>query len=210
MIRAALLGAILVHPLLVLWCFFGGMVFGANANFGGGPGPAYQFGWQGGLVGLEGLLYSYLITMGLFPLMASVAGAGLSVGLCLLVRLLRVPNRANSQVAWGAAGALIGAQSGTAVAMFMLGGFDEWTIAISAGAVGVFVAGVLYGMGSSLPRTLGGGLGGIAGGCCVQGGPGPVQLVISVFACGLVAVLVGAVVGELGKLFAAKQVNPED
>jgi hypothetical protein len=95
--------------------------------------------------------------------------------------------------------------------MFMLdGGFDEWTIAINAGVVGAIVGGMLIRMGCWLPRILGGGLGGITGGCCVQGGPGPEQLVISALAGGLVAVLIGAAVGESGELFAAKQVNPEE
>jgi len=87
--RAALLGAVLIHPILLLWAFVEGMVFGANPNFGGGPAIDHQFGWEGGVIGVESMLFLYLLTMGLAPLMASVVGAGLSVGLCLLVRVWR-------------------------------------------------------------------------------------------------------------------------
>ena len=208
MIRAALLGAVLVHPISFLVAFSMGMAFGANPNFGGGPGTAPAFGLRGGLVGVESLLFGHLITMGLLPLGISVAGAGSGVVILLLVRI-RVPTRQNSRVAWGAAGALLGASAGTAVATFVpIDG--EWMIATSAGVVGAVVGGLLLRMGGWLPRTLGGGLGGVAGGCCVQAAPGLGQLAVSAVACGLVAVLVAAVVGESGKRLAAEQADPEN
>jgi hypothetical protein len=85
---------------------------------------------------------------------------------------------------------------------------DEWTGAISAGVVGAIVGGVLRGMGSWLPRSVGGGLGGTAGWCVAASGPNSV--LIGALAAIVTAVLVGAVVGELGELFSANQVNPED
>lgn len=204
MIRAALLGAILVHPVLFLAVFLSGMVFGARDSWGGNA-PTF-FGWQGGLEGVKNALSGYLMTLGLVPLGLSVAGAGLCVGACLLARL-RGRNRANSRVAWGTTGAVIGALGGMA-AIIVMNINDEWTGAIGAGVVGAIVGGVLWGMGSWLPRTVGGGLGGIVGWCLAASGPDTV--LIGAVGGIVTAVLVGAVVGELSELFSANQPNPED
>jgi hypothetical protein len=109
MIRTALLGAVLVHPVLFLYAFLTGMVFGARDSWGGNA-PTF-YGWQGGLEGMKNALGGYLMTLGIAPLILSVVGAGLCVGVHLLVRM-RVRNRANSRVAWGTAGAVFGALGG--------------------------------------------------------------------------------------------------
>lgn len=93
MIRAALLGAILVHPIVFLAAFLMGMMFGANPHFGGGPPTDRVFGWQGGLTGMEELFFIYLITMGLTPLVITIAGTVLALLVCLLNRVL-LRNRA--------------------------------------------------------------------------------------------------------------------
>jgi len=210
MIRAALLGAVLVHPVLFLLAFLNGVVFGGNPSFGGGPARDPVFGWEGGLIGMEALLFVCLLTMGLAPLLFSAVGAGLSVGACLLIRLW-VPTPENTRIAWGTAGAVLGALIGTAgatIAMNVVGfnQFDEWTGAISAAVIGAIVAAVLPGMGRWLPQAVGGGLGGAVGGWCAAGFAGDGQpMSESALACGfvgaaaalIVAILVGAVVGQI-------------
>ena len=85
MIRAALLGAILVHPVLFLAAFLSGVVFGAKDSWNADRAPT--FGWQGGLDGMTNMLLLYLITMGLAPLVVSMAGAILGATVCSLFRM---------------------------------------------------------------------------------------------------------------------------
>lgn len=93
MIRAALIGTFLIHPILFLLVFGHGVVYGAKDGWNMDRAPT--FGWQGGLDGMTNVLTLYLITMGLAPLIMSATGAALGAGACLLVRKL-VGNRVNS------------------------------------------------------------------------------------------------------------------
>jgi len=79
MIRAALLGAVLVHPILFLVAFLWGYQLGSKDPWAT-PGTLPTFGWEGGKLGLNGVIYGYLITFGVAPLIVTVVGAGLSVG----------------------------------------------------------------------------------------------------------------------------------
>src|SRR6187200_3587463 len=99
MIRAALLGAVLAHPIVFLAAFLMGMAFGANPYFGGGPAvaePVRVFGWEGGVTGIEELIFTYVITVGLAPLLITSIGAVSGMGSCLLVRTLD-RKRANAE-----------------------------------------------------------------------------------------------------------------
>ena|ERR1017187_5431256 len=87
MIRAALVGAVLVHPIWFLVCFLYGYQFGAKDPWST-PWMGLKFGWEGGCQGASNLVYGYLITFGVAPLIASVAGAALGVGALITFGML--------------------------------------------------------------------------------------------------------------------------
>src|SRR5271157_5025551 len=81
MLRATILGAVLVHPVLFLACFVFGAAFGAVDMWNAGRAPV--FGLDGGFMAIGNLSCSYLITCGIEALVISVVGAGLGVGVHL-------------------------------------------------------------------------------------------------------------------------------
>ena len=91
MIRAILLGAVIVHLVVLLIAFVEGMMFGAKDLWFPNRGPT---GWQGGFDSMANVFFGYVYTMGIVPLIISAIGAVLGAVVCLLVRLIR--NRVNS------------------------------------------------------------------------------------------------------------------
>jgi hypothetical protein len=74
-------GGVLVHPLLFLLAFAKGVVFGhpqpqvmsATSGYG-----AVEDGLAGGMNAVEDLLIHYFMTVGIAPILVSLAGAGLA------------------------------------------------------------------------------------------------------------------------------------
>jgi hypothetical protein len=82
--RASLLGAILIHPALLLGFFVFGALFGARDAWNMDRPPA--FGVKGGMRATDNLLTGYFITAGAGALLATAVGAGLGFGVRYLVR----------------------------------------------------------------------------------------------------------------------------
>lgn len=70
----AFLGAIFIHPGAFAIAWLKGIVLGASVPMA--PTPTYREGYEGGLAGIEELLFIYAITLGLVPLLISLVGAG--------------------------------------------------------------------------------------------------------------------------------------
>jgi len=70
---AALVGAVIAHPLLLLIVVVYSCVFGAKPAMP--DGARAVTGWQGIENGVGNLFLIYLLTLGIFPLVLSVIGA---------------------------------------------------------------------------------------------------------------------------------------
>ncbi len=74
-------GGVLVHPLLLLLAFAKGAVFGhpqpqvmsATSGYG-----AVEHGLAGGMNAVEDIFIHYVMTLGIAPVLVSLAGAGLA------------------------------------------------------------------------------------------------------------------------------------
>lgn len=79
--RQALLGAVLVHPLLFLLAFASGTIAGASKFTVFHPtAPPTEYGLQGGLNALGYVVVAYFWSFGIVPLIVSGAGAVLAIG----------------------------------------------------------------------------------------------------------------------------------
>ena len=152
MLRATVLGAILVHPVLCLAFFVFGATFGAVDMWNGNRAPV--FGLDGGFEAIGNLLTFYFITCGIVPLVISVVGAGLGVG----VRLFRA-NKATflKVIGWALSGAFIAGvgTAGVFLCMIMLhpetpdhAGYREGMVVMAGvnGAVFGFLLGSICGI----------------------------------------------------------------
>jgi hypothetical protein len=110
--QAAILGAIVANPLLFPLTYLCGAIFGAHGfNNGGSAGFAgVKTGAEGGLVAVQMLVLSYLLTSGILAVVVSFVGAiiapALAFGWCCLFRktLSRPPTvSANTQMDAGTA-----------------------------------------------------------------------------------------------------------
>ena len=138
MLRAVILGAVLVHPLLFLAYFVFGATFGAVDVWNGNRAPV--FGLDGGLMAIDNLATSYLITCGIVALVMSTVGAGLGVGAHLF--------RANKTtflkvIGWALSGACIAAVGTAGVFLCMNPATPHDTDEVKAWAeFGLMMAGV--------------------------------------------------------------------
>jgi hypothetical protein len=72
----AVLGALLVHPLLILIVFVLGTVYGCSGSImSSGPGPPPEYGLKGGGNAVLMLYFWYLMTLGILPVIVSLGGA---------------------------------------------------------------------------------------------------------------------------------------
>jgi hypothetical protein len=90
MLRAIILGAVLIHPILFLTVFVCGAVFGSGDVWNGGTPPS--FGSHGGNLAVGNLFTIYFITLGIGALVSTAFGGFLGAG----VRLFLARNRKNS------------------------------------------------------------------------------------------------------------------
>jgi hypothetical protein len=82
---AAIVGAVLVHPVLFFLAFVWGALFGAGEMMSSGP-PQTAWGVQGGQRAIANLGFVYEISSGLVPLVASGVGGAVAFGLGLVFR----------------------------------------------------------------------------------------------------------------------------
>jgi hypothetical protein len=113
--RAAILGAILVHPVLFLAFILFGAAFGAVDVWNASRAPV--FGWDGICMAAGNLFTIYFGTCGIVPLMISVVAAGFGVG----VHLFRTSKTTFLKViVWALSGAVIGAIGTVGVFLCMI------------------------------------------------------------------------------------------
>jgi len=85
---AAFLGAIFIHPVVFAIAWLKGVVLGASVPMA--PTPTTRHGIDGGFAAIEELLFLYVVTLGLLPLVISLVGAG--CGVVLARRLSSAPS----------------------------------------------------------------------------------------------------------------------
>jgi hypothetical protein len=81
MLRAIILGAVLIHPVLFLASFLCGAAFGSSDVWNGGIPPV--FGLKGGFMAMGNLFTIYFITLGIGALVSTAFGGFLGAGIRL-------------------------------------------------------------------------------------------------------------------------------
>ena len=83
--RAALVGAVVVHPLFFFLTFVWGALFGAGVIFSLGPNTS-RYGLEGGTNAIAGMAVYYIFSFGIVPIVVSGVGVALAAGLGQLLR----------------------------------------------------------------------------------------------------------------------------